>query len=79
VTEHFPKSTLTATAWCAKCGRSTEHRVDGGKIGPCLDANHPALIPHAVIPKLDLPPECEAPGKGRSHGKDVKQGDLFKK
>jgi hypothetical protein len=57
--EHFTRNTETATAWCAKCGRSTEHRVDGGKIGPCLDANHPAPIPRAVIPKLDLPKEPE--------------------
>ncbi len=54
--EHFTKNTLTATGWCAKCNRSTEHRVDDGRLGPCLDKDHPAPpLPKAVIPKLDLP------------------------
>jgi hypothetical protein len=60
VTEHFPKSTLTATAWCAKCSRSTEHQIDDGRVGRCLDAAHPAPpLPKAVIPKLDLPDDPE--------------------
>jgi hypothetical protein len=63
--EHYTRNTLTATAWCAKCHRNTEHRVDDGRRGPCLDPDHPAPpIPRAVIPKLDLPKEPE-------------QGDLF--
>lgn len=39
--EHFTRNTETATAWCAKCGRNTEHRIDGGRKGPCLDPKHP--------------------------------------
>jgi hypothetical protein len=66
MTEHFPKSTLTATAWCLKCHRNTEHRIDDGRVGPCLDENHPVPpLPKAQIPKLDLPKQPE-------------QGDLFK-
>jgi hypothetical protein len=65
--EHYTRNTETATAWCAKCQRFTEHRVDGGRRGPCIDPKHPVSgIPRAVIPKLDLPPEPE-------------QGELFKK
>ena len=41
MTEHFPKSTETATAWCRPCSRMTEHRIDGGRVGPCLDPKHP--------------------------------------
>jgi hypothetical protein len=33
---HFTKLTVEATFWCAKCGTSTLHRVDGGRRGPCL-------------------------------------------
>jgi len=67
MTEHFPKSTLTATAWCQRCRRSTEHRIDDGRVGPCLDEKHPAPpLPRANIPKLDLP-------------KVPEQKDLFKK
>jgi hypothetical protein len=49
MSEHFPKSTLTATAWCLKCHRATEHRIDDGRKGPCLDPNHPA----PPLPKAD--------------------------
>jgi len=66
MTEHFTRNTETATAWCAKCRKNTEHRIDGGKVGPCLDTNHPQPLMKAQIPKLDLP-------------KPAEQGDLFKK
>jgi hypothetical protein len=61
--EHYTRNTLTATAWCNKCGRHTEHRIDDGRRGPCLDPNHPAPLVKAKIPKLELPED--------------KQGDLF--
>lgn len=66
MTEHYTRNTESATAWCARCGRMTEHRVDGGRLGPCLDEKHPVPMVKAQIPKLDLPKEPE-------------QGDLFKK
>lgn len=39
--EHYTKNTLECTAWCAKCQRNTQHRVDGGRRGPCIDPKHP--------------------------------------
>jgi hypothetical protein len=45
MTEHFPKSTETATAWCRPCNRMTEHCIDAGRVGPCLDPKHPASAP----------------------------------
>jgi hypothetical protein len=39
--EHYTKNTLECTAWCAKCQRQTQHRVDGGRRGPCIDPAHP--------------------------------------
>jgi hypothetical protein len=39
--EHYTKNTLECTAYCAKCGRDTQHRVDGGRRGPCIDPRHP--------------------------------------
>jgi hypothetical protein len=63
VSEHFPKSTLTATAWCLKCNRNTEHRIDDGRVGPCLDEAHPATpSTKAKIPKLDLGKQPEQKG-----------------
>lgn len=44
--EHYTKSTVSATYWCAKCGAATEHRVDGGRRGPCLKCL--AAMPVAV-------------------------------
>lgn len=34
--EHYTKNTVSATFWCAKCGKPTLHRVDGGRRGPCF-------------------------------------------
>jgi hypothetical protein len=55
VSEHFPKSTLTATGWCLKCRRNTEHQVDDGRLGRCLDPAHPA--PPVAVPAA--PPRAE--------------------
>jgi hypothetical protein len=35
--EHYTKNTLECTAYCGKCQRMTQHRVDGGRRGPCLE------------------------------------------
>lgn len=35
--EHYTKNTLECTVWCKKCQRFTQHRVDGGRRGPCLE------------------------------------------
>jgi hypothetical protein len=34
--EHYTKNTVSASFYCPKCGRETEHRIDGGRRGPCL-------------------------------------------
>lgn len=36
MTEHFPRSTVSQSLWCNKCQKYTEHRIDGGRKGPCL-------------------------------------------
>ena len=35
--KHFTRNTVSAEAWCAKCEKRTQHRVDGVKLGPCLE------------------------------------------
>ena len=37
MTEHYPKNCCEASAWCPKCQKRTQHRVDTGLVGPCLD------------------------------------------
>lgn len=36
MSEHYTKNTVEVSVYCAKCGKDTEHRVDGGRRGPCL-------------------------------------------
>jgi hypothetical protein len=36
MSEHYTQNTLEVTAWCGKCQADTQHRVDGGRRGPCL-------------------------------------------
>jgi ribosomal protein L44E len=35
--EHHTRNTLEVTAWCKVCRRDTQHRVDDGRRGPCLE------------------------------------------
>lgn len=53
MSEHYPRNTEECTAWCKKCQRFTQHRVDSGRKGPCIDPNHPKPPVKAVIPPLD--------------------------
>lgn len=51
MSEHYPRGQKEAEAWCARCKKFTMHRVDhplagqkgGGRLGPCIDPNHPPL------------------------------------
>ena len=37
MTQHFTRNTVSAAFYCGKCGETTQHRIDGGRKGPCLD------------------------------------------
>jgi len=37
MTQHFTRSTVSYSFYCPKCGKSTQHRIDNGRKGPCLD------------------------------------------
>ena len=54
MTEHYTSNTEQATSYCKKCQHFTQHRVDSGRIGPCLEHFE---IPRAIIPPLVLPPD----------------------
>ena len=34
--EHYTKNTVSASAFCPKCRRETQHRIDCGRRGPCM-------------------------------------------
>ena len=36
MTEHYPTNCCEASAWCPKCQKRTQHRVDKGIVGPCM-------------------------------------------
>ena len=38
--EHYTKNVMGDTTYCKKCKRNTLHRVDGGRLGPCIDPEH---------------------------------------
>ena len=35
--EHYTRNTVSVSAYCSKCAKKTQHRVDGVRKGPCLD------------------------------------------
>jgi hypothetical protein len=37
MTQHFTRNTVSVAFWCGKCQKSTQHRIDGGRKGPCLE------------------------------------------
>jgi len=41
MTHHFSRNTVSASFYCGKCGKVTQHRIDAdsgqGRKGPCLD------------------------------------------
>jgi hypothetical protein len=51
--EHYTRNTLECTAWCKKCQKMTQHRVDSGRKGPCIDEKHPQPPVRAKIPPFD--------------------------
>lgn len=54
---HFTKNTISASFWCNKCGKETEHRVDNGRRGPCIpcmEATPPGKRKQAKIEQASL-------------------------
>lgn len=54
---HFTKNTVSASAWCLKCNKQTMHRIDTGRIGPCLvcieKLDTQAAVEHEPEPKQE--------------------------
>lgn len=62
MTEHFTRATVSSAFYCGKCGKVTQHRIDSGRKGPCLDC----IARYDAAPKVDAPKE-----------KGFEQGSLF--
>lgn len=37
---HYTKNTVSAKFWCNSCYKETEHRIDDGRRGPCMNPEH---------------------------------------
>ncbi len=35
--EHYTRNTVTASCFCKKCGKTTQHRIDDRRQGACLE------------------------------------------
>lgn len=51
MTQHFTRNTVSASFYCGKCGLFTQHRIDGGRKGPCLRCIKRMEEQHAAAPK----------------------------
>lgn len=49
--EHFPRNAVSASFWCGKCQKFTQHRIDDRRKGPCLDCIERLERDHAIAPK----------------------------
>jgi ribosomal protein L44E len=41
--EHFTRNTESITKFCRTCGRLTQHRVNNGRTGACLEHDAPKM------------------------------------
>lgn len=37
MTQHYTRGTVSVAAWCGKCKKDTQQRVDDRRRGPCLE------------------------------------------
>ena len=42
MTQHFTRNTVSASHWCGKCQKQTQHRIDKGRKGPCIPCSERA-------------------------------------
>jgi len=43
MSEHYPRSTESTLALCARCGKITRHKVSDGRLAECLEHEAPYL------------------------------------
>lgn len=65
MTQHFTKSTVSASFYCSKCEKFTQHRIDDGRKGPCLDCIRRLDAQH------DAPKAAPVPEKQKSLWEDA--------
>jgi hypothetical protein len=56
--EHYTKNTVSCTVWCNRCNKATEHRVDNGRRGPCMQCLK-RLEAESASRKVKVPPAVQ--------------------
>jgi hypothetical protein len=46
--QHYTRNTVSVSAYCSKCEKFTQHRVDGVRRGPCLECIRKLDAQHAT-------------------------------
>lgn len=59
MTQHFTRSTISAAFYCSKCAKTTQHRIDDCRKGPCLECIARLEKLHAEKPALEPPAQWE--------------------
>lgn len=59
MTQHFTRSTVSASFYCSKCGRFTQHRIDAGRKGPCTECIARLEQSHGAAPKVKADPDAQ--------------------
>ena len=49
--QHFTLNTVSASFYCGKCEKFTQHRIDKGRKGPCLVCIAKLEAQHGKAPK----------------------------
>jgi ribosomal protein L44E len=60
LTQHFTRSTVSAEFYCSKCGKPTQHRIDGVKKGPCLECMAELERQHKITEAIQRARQLEA-------------------
>jgi hypothetical protein len=50
MTEHYTRNTVSASAFCKRCRAHTQHQVQGGLMGACMDCQARPLPPAPPAP-----------------------------
>ena len=59
--EHFTRNTVSASFWCSKCQKYTQHRIDDRRKGPCLECIERLNEQHDKSPKPEAKQESLFP------------------
>lgn len=74
--KHHTKATLECTKHCAKCKRTTRHRVDGGREGSCLECYAKPAPPRPLVAvEVPIACACDAYSFPHLHDRQIREAN----